>query len=405
MEQQPDEKQTNETEAPTAEQEGEKHPVRAETVEEFLKSIVGEDMHAKRIMSLSNAVLGTVHAAALAVHLIGQALAQARGLRAKHAVKQVDRMLSNAAIKPWTFFKRWVPFLVRGQSEIVVALDWTDFAADDHTTIVLSLVTGHGRATPLLWSTTVKSQLGEQRNQCEDDLLARLREVLPAETKKVTVLADRGFGDSKLYGFLEKLGFDYVIRFRGCINVTNARGETRPAMEWVREDGRARLLKGAGVTADECPVAAVVCTQAAGMKDAWCLATSRSDLPASATVKLYGRRFTIEENFRDTKDLRFGMGLASTHVRDPERRDRLLLLSAIASTLISLLGAAGERIGMDRMLKVNTAKKRTHSLLRQGMYYYGAIPNMREDELSQLVEAFGTLLREEPAMAYVLAIK
>ncbi len=398
MEQDPSDK-------PAKRVEEKQHPVSASTVEEFLRSIVGEDMHAKRIMSLSNAVLGAVHAAALAVHLIGQALAQARGLRAKHAVKQVDRLLSNAAIKPWIFFEYWVPFLVREQSEIVVALDWTDFAADDHTTIVLSLVTSHGRATPLLWSTTIKSQLGELRNQCEDDLLVRLRDVLPAEVKKVTVLADRGFGDSKLYGFLENLGFEYVIRFRSCINVTNAKGVTRPAIEWLQEGGRARLLKGAGVTTGEHRVAAVVCTQAQGMKDAWCLATSRSDLPASAIVKLYGRRFTIEENFRDTKDLRFGMGLSSTHVREPERRDRLLLLSAIASTLISLLGAAGERIGMDRMLKVNTAKKRTHSLLRQGLYYYGAIPNMREDELSKLVEAFGNLLREEPAMAYVLTLK
>src|SRR5690606_17116488 len=144
----------------------------------------------------------------------------------------------------------------------------------------------------------------------------------------------RGFGDSKLYDFLERLGFDYVIRFRSCINVTSAKGEARTAADWVPENGRAKLLKGAGVTTDERPVAAVVCTQAKGMKDAWCLATSRSDLPASAIVKLYGRRFTIEENFRDTKDLRFGMGLSSTTVRDPERRDRLLLVSAIANTLL-----------------------------------------------------------------------
>ncbi|MEO5375822.1 MAG: hypothetical protein H7840_16430 [Alphaproteobacteria bacterium] len=34
---------------------------------------------------------------------------------------------------------------------IVVAMDWTDFDADDQATLVLSLVTNHGRATPLLW--------------------------------------------------------------------------------------------------------------------------------------------------------------------------------------------------------------------------------------------------------------
>jgi hypothetical protein len=30
----------------------------------------------------------------------------------------------------------------------VVALDWTDFDADNQATIMLSLITDHGRATP-----------------------------------------------------------------------------------------------------------------------------------------------------------------------------------------------------------------------------------------------------------------
>jgi hypothetical protein len=43
------------------------------------------------------------------------------------------------------------------------------------------------------------------------------------------------------------------------------------------------------------------------MKDARCLATSRIDLGAPDVAKLYGRRFAIEETFRDSKDLHFGM--------------------------------------------------------------------------------------------------
>ena len=77
-------------------------------------------------------------------------------------------------------------------------------------------------------------------------------------------------------------------------------------------------------------------------------------------------RFTIEETFRDTKDSRYGLGLSATHVRNIYRRDRLLLICAMAMTLLTLLGAAGESLGMDRMLKANTVKKRTHSLFRQG---------------------------------------
>ena len=380
------------------------HPVRASSTQKFIEGIVGNDLHAKRILSLANAVLGAAHAAALAIHAIGQALAQARGLNAKHAIKQVDRLLSNPKVTAWKFFEYWVPFLVRNRPDIVVALDWTDFEPDDQTTVVISLVTTHGRATPLLWSTTVKSQLAEQRNQCEDDLLARFREVLPAGVR-VTVLADRAFGDGKLYDFLDKLGFDYVIRFRSCIKVTDAKGESKTAGEWVPPSGRPRKLEDARVTADARRVGAVVCVQAKAMKEAWCLATNLAGLPASGIIKLYGRRFTIEENFRDIKDLHFGMGLSSSQIRDPERRDKLLLVGAIATTLISLLGAAGEQLGMDRMLKANTAKKRTHSLLRQGLYYYGAIPNMPEEKLIPLAEAFGNLVRNEPALAYVFSLE
>lgn len=61
-------------------------------------------------------------------------------------------------------------------------------------------------------------------------------------------------------------------------------------------------------------------------------------------VRLYGRRFTIEEAFRDTKDARYGLGLSATHIRDPFRRDRLLLIGAMAMALLTCLGAAGENM-------------------------------------------------------------
>lgn len=78
-----------------------------------------------------------------------------------------------------------------------------------------------------------------------------------------------------------------------------------------------------------------------------CLATNYAGLSARYIVDLYARRFTIEENFRDTKDIRFGFGLSSTHISTPERRDRLLLVGALGQALVTLLGAAGESLGMD----------------------------------------------------------
>jgi hypothetical protein len=142
----------------------------------------------------------------------------------------------------------WVPFVVAQRPEIVAALDWTDFDADNQSTIVLSMITSHGRATPLLWKTVMKSELQGWRNEHEDVILERFREVLP-EGVKVTVLADRGFGDQALYELLkDQLGLDFVVRFRGIVKVTSADGETRPAKDWVPANGRPLLLRAARVT-------------------------------------------------------------------------------------------------------------------------------------------------------------
>ncbi|MGH7225251.1 MAG: IS4 family transposase, partial [Gemmataceae bacterium] len=320
-------------------------------VQDFLAGAFAEDLHAKRVESLANGALGVMTGASLAVSIIGHSLAQARGLRGKHAVKQVDRLLSNKGIVVWDLFPSWVAEVVGQRKTIVVAMDWTDFDADDQATLALNLVSNHGRATPLLWLSVLKDELKDQRNDFEDLCLARLKAVLP-EGVAATILADRGFGDTKLFGFLDTLGFDYVIRFRGNIHVTAADGETRAAAAWVSKGGRARKLRVAEVTAGRHKVGAVVCVQAKGMKAAWCLAASDADATAREITNYYARRWTIEPGFRDAKDLRFGMGLSVLRIGDPQRRDRLLLLNAFAIVLLTLLGAAGESLGMDRYLKV-----------------------------------------------------
>ena len=368
-------------------------------VPRFLDGLFDGDLHAKRVLSLANATLGVIKTAALAVHTIGQGLALARGLVTKHAIKQVDRLLSNEGLDVDAALRHWVPYVVGPRRSIKVAMDWTDFAADGQTTIMLSLITRHGRATPLVWLTVETASLKNHRNEYEYQVLVRLADALPADTK-VCIVADRGFGDQKLYRVLsEELKFDYVIRFRGNITVTAADGEARPAADWVGPGGRACLLRGALVTAERYQVGAVLCVRDKDMKQAWCLATNLTDATASSLKRLYGKRWGIECGFRDTKDPRFGMGMGSIRVRTPGRRDRLWLLNALAIALLTLLGAAGEALGYDRQLKSNTTKRRTHSLFRQGCMLYDLIPTMPDQRLIPLIETFAAMLAEQPVFA------
>ena len=366
--------------------------------------MAGESLRAKRVQSVTNAVVGVVNAVSLSIHAIGAGLAQTSGLHAKHAIKQVDRLLSNPGFNVWELFAHWVPYVLAATQDIVVALDWTEFDADGHSTIALYLVTTHGRATPLVWMTVPKARLKGRRNDDEHTVLMRLHEVLPPGVK-VTVLADRGFGDQHLYGFLTDLGFAFIIRFRGGVTVESGDGEVRTAHAWVPTNGRPRHLPAARVTADRTRVDAVVCVKAKGMKDAWCLAVGGGTRTGATAVKLYARRFTIEETFRDTKDPRYGLGLSATHVHDVRRRDRLLLICAMAMTLLTVLGAAGESVGMDRMLTANTVKTRTHSLFRQGCHYYAAIPAMKQALLEPLVRRFGEFVLAQSVYVHAFGLK
>jgi len=372
-------------------------------IREHVDSIFGEDMHAARVRSLGNAVVGLIHAASAAIHLIGRGYAQAAGTSPKHGVKQMDRLLSNPGLVLDDVQRTWSLFVVAERTELVVAMDWTDHDDDDHSTLAVYMTTTHGRATPLMWRTYRKSELKNRQKQYEFEMVERIHEWLDPKID-VVLLADRGFGDQKLYDLLMMLGWDFVIRFRGSIRVTTSDGTKAKASDWVPPTGKALMLKDARVTADEFAVPAVVVCWDKMMKEPWCLATTLSSCTATEIVKKYGRRFTIEETFRDQKDIHFGMGLRATHIREADRRDRLLLITAISHALMTLLGAAAERAGLDEHLKVNTVKTRTHSLYRQGLYWYGAIPTMREEWLIPLMEAFDQIIREHQALCDLVGV-
>jgi hypothetical protein len=375
----------------------------AREVHAAVKEMIGDDMHARRVLSLASAVDGTMAAASLSVCAIGRALADEYDLDPKHATKQVDRLLSNRKLEVWELLPAWASYVVGERKRIVVALDWTEFDKDDHSTLALSLIASHGRATPLVWKTVQKSELTGARNRIESEVIEHLHRAL-ADDVEVILLADRGFGDHKRYAQLDMLGWYYVIRFKAGTYVTDANGERRTAESWLHENGRARLLKGATVTGQQYDVGGVVVVHDKKMKEPWCLAVRLPELTAAQAIKLYGQRFRIEETFRDTKDPRFGMGLSATRTKSPARRDRLLLIAAMAQLLLTLLGAACEEVGFDRRLKVNTSKKRTHSLLTQGLYWFGRIPRMYDEDLLVLMAAFDRIVREQRVLSDVYGV-
>lgn len=370
----------------------------------YVEEIYGDNVHAKRVASLAGATVGVLASGSLAISAIGQGLAHVCGTSTKHTIKQVDRLIGNNKVDVWSYFALWVPHLVGQRKHIVVAMDWTDFDRDGHSTIALNLLTEHGRAIPLIWRTVQKSELKDRRNEYEDSVLTRLSETVPSGVE-VTIVADRGFMDTALFEALrDDWKFGYVIRLRGNVIVTDTKGERRTAAQWVGQGGRAKTLRQGALTAKQFPVPTVVCVQAKGMKESWCLAASDPSVTSTELVKYYAKRWGIETYFRDTKDLRFGLGMDAIHTKSVERRDRLFLLSAMAIVLLTLLGAACEEVGYDKYLKANTVARRTHSLFRQGQMVYDLLPRMDGQWVSKIITTFVRNIQQHRALTEVFSV-
>lgn len=72
------------------------------SIHQFVDDLVGHDLHAKRVLSLANGVVGVLHAATLTIHSIGEGLSAAMGLDPKHASELLQRgepVLSTAQTK------------------------------------------------------------------------------------------------------------------------------------------------------------------------------------------------------------------------------------------------------------------------------------------------------------------
>ena len=85
-------------------------------------------------------------------------------------------------------------------------------------------------------------------------------------------------------------------------------------------------------------------------------------------------RMTIEENFRDIKSGRYGLGLDMTHSKQERRYQIVLLIAMLAGFIAYLLGLVGESKNLQYQFQANSIKtKRVLSRFFLGceMFYHG----------------------------------
>ena len=92
----------------------------------------------------------------------------------------------------------------------------------------------------------------------------------------------------------------------------------------------------------------------------WLLATSlpHDDTAGARIKRLYASRMQIEETFRDVKSHRWGLGLRYCRSRSAKRLQVLLLIAALATLALWLVGLAARGLGLSGRFQANTERRR-----------------------------------------------
>jgi hypothetical protein len=99
--------------------------------------------------------------------------------------------------------------------------------------------------------------------------------------------------------------------------------------------------------------------QAIAQLEPWLLASScsLSYLSAEAVVSVYARRMQIEEAFRDTKNVRMGLGLSASGSRGGKRLAVLALIACLAEFVLRLIGQTA--IGKSLQYELQLSNRRS----------------------------------------------
>jgi hypothetical protein len=336
-----------------------------------------EGVHSARLAAVVKVTEGVVRGGRLSPATIGRNLPGTA--RPKHGIKCVGRLLGSVEAQDRLFVFLALSYrLLRGCDRPVVLVDWTH-VGEAQNALVAAVPIG-GRALPIYVEVHPESKLGNAA--AEARFLCTLKAILPPECRPV-VVSDAGF-KGPFFEEILKLGWHFVGRIRGTAKaISVASGQTLSKEELYARATITPTELGAFelFVAQRIPCRLVLvrkrrkpgrrpppprCKEERELRqaalDPWLLATS---LPngddASRVVSLYAKRMQIEETFRDAKNHRFGWSLGDVSISTPARTAALLVLAALAITVVTLIGMAAERRQLHRAYQANTYRRRVLS--------------------------------------------
>jgi hypothetical protein len=277
--------------------------------------------------------------------------------------------LRNARIDEQTMVARWAKTLQRGNNELLIAIDWTEWSRG--LRLLVAAVVVERRAIPVCVRGFAQRIWRRSQNTRENDFLRLLSAALKQAKIGATILCDRGFRRVSWLKLIDTHGLRFVVRLMDDVHV-EINGQKRPLSSVSLDPGKVLDLGSVALRIDGKFSFRVIGYRAKGAKQIWWLATNRKDDPA-IVLSLYDRRMTVEEQFRDLKGKRFGVKLSWTQFRDPVQLARFMMLLAMALLIWLIEGRAAVARRPDLRM---TSKSKGHrqSLITIGLRLGVSIP-------------------------------
>jgi hypothetical protein len=383
-------------------------------------------MHSKRAGALLRASAALVRGGTTSLSAIALWLGGATTL--KHRLKSVDRLLGNTGLQQqrWEVYRSVAQCWGKDLPQILLVIDWSDLTRDQHWQLLRASVAVEGRALTLYEEVHSQKRLGNPK--VHRQFLRRIQAMLPVGCKPI-LMTDAGF-HAPWFKMVGALGWQFIGRIRGRNRLRLADdGLWIPARD-LYDRARTQVLDlgpGAYARSNPVEVRAVLAKRprkgrhrlniygakrtgrtsarnARSTREPWLLVSSPglAHLSAEGMVALYSQRMGIEQSFRDTKNLRFGLGLEVARSRSAQRLEILLLIAHLAAFVQRLIGESAKQHQLElQFMATRRANRREISVLTLGRRILHAPPRY----LKQVVpwQAIPPLT-QQAVRAYAVAI-
>ena len=271
-------------------------------------------------------------------------------------VTRLNRFLNNSYVDTWLWYQPLAKQILTSfrNQDVRLIIDCTKIGFG-HRLMSVS-VAYKKRSLPLIWN-VYKGAKGHVKVEEQLKLLNALKPLIPKHSQ-VYFLGDAGFDSVKLFQWLSRYHWRFVIRQKGRSMV---KFQTQ---DWVKlkhlelKKEQTRSIGWVRITKQhKAGHYWLILHWAKGEDEPWYLLTNFS-AKASLIIRLYKIRMWTEEMYGDMKG--HGFDIESTHLDDKDRIARLFLAVAFTFVWLIVLGSWLVKRGYRHLIDVKSRRDKSY---------------------------------------------